>query len=83
MLNNKPNNKPLELSMSLKQVLRKYRESLKVTDVMLINDSIRLLNEVGNSPKGVDHKFNESKVVMNVLMLLLESSNLKGIINNL
>lgn len=83
MTNNTLISKPLELSNKLKQVLIKYRESLLVTDVLLIEDSIRLLNEVGISQAGDKHKEKESKVVMNVLTMLIGNTDLKGIVNNL
>lgn len=83
MYNNKLKNKPLVLSNKLKQVLIKYRESLLVTDVLLIEDSIRLLNEVGMSQNGDEHMEKEVKVVMNVLTMLIGSSDMKGIVNNL
>lgn len=83
MLNNKPRNKPLELSNKLKQVLKKYRESLTVTDELLIEDTIRLLDQVKKSNAGGEHMEKESKIVMNILKLFMKSSEMLEIVNSL
>ena len=74
-----------ELTERLELVLKKYRDSLSVTDIDLINQILSQIREFDSEYKkcASDNKSSTLAIVKNVLQLLAEGTDIISLIDRL